>query len=97
VLAEIQGRAPSVPDLKVDNKSAIALIKNPVLTRQTRHIEVKYHLVRESAARGQISVDFILGLLISWVTLTESLGRIKGLFGYQPQLATPGVWWRHNL
>jgi hypothetical protein len=45
--------------LKVDNKSAIPLIKNPMLSRQSRHIEVKYHLVQESAARGQITMEFI--------------------------------------
>jgi hypothetical protein len=31
--------------LRVDNKSTIALIKNPVLHGQSKHIEVKYHLV----------------------------------------------------
>jgi hypothetical protein len=36
------------PLLRVDNKSSIALIKNLVLHRQCKHIEVKYHLVRES-------------------------------------------------
>jgi uncharacterized protein (DUF927 family) len=48
-----------VPVLKVDNKSAITLIKNLVFAGQPRHIEVKYHLVRKSDARGQISVEFI--------------------------------------
>jgi hypothetical protein len=59
VLGEIQGSAHSSPVLKIDNKSAIELTKNPVLSGQSRHIQVKYHLVRESAARGQISVVFI--------------------------------------
>jgi hypothetical protein len=45
VLAEVQGFAPSTPLLRVDNKSAIALIKNLVLHGQSKHIEVKYHLV----------------------------------------------------
>jgi hypothetical protein len=31
--------------LRVDNKSTIALIKNPVLHGLSKHIEVKYHLV----------------------------------------------------
>jgi hypothetical protein len=51
VLAEVRGTKLRVPLLKVDNKSAIVLIKNLVLTRQSRHIEVKYYLVRESAVR----------------------------------------------
>jgi hypothetical protein len=41
----------------VDNKSAIALIKNPVLHGQ--RIEVKYHLVRKSVENGRIKVEFI--------------------------------------
>jgi hypothetical protein len=45
MLAEVQGSAPSTPLLRVDNKFVIALIKNPVLHGQSKHIEVKYHLV----------------------------------------------------
>jgi hypothetical protein len=48
VLAEVQGSTLSTPLLRVDNKSTIALNKNSVLHRQSKHIEVKYHLVRES-------------------------------------------------
>jgi hypothetical protein len=50
VLAEIHGTVADVPMLKIDNKSAISLIKNLVLSAQSRHIEVKCHLVRESAS-----------------------------------------------
>jgi hypothetical protein len=46
VLAEVQGSTPSTLLLRVDNKSTIALIKNPVLHEQSKHIKVKYHLVR---------------------------------------------------
>jgi hypothetical protein len=45
VLVEVQGSSSSTPLLRVDNKSAIALIKNPVLHGQSKHIDVKYHLV----------------------------------------------------
>jgi hypothetical protein len=40
----MQGTTPSIPLVKVDNKSAISLIKNPVLTDKSRHIEIKYQL-----------------------------------------------------
>ncbi|KAG8094725.1 hypothetical protein GUJ93_ZPchr0012g18877 [Zizania palustris] len=40
VLAEVQGLEPKAPILRVDNKSAISLIKNPVLHGQSKHIEV---------------------------------------------------------
>jgi hypothetical protein len=59
VLAKVQGSAPSTPLLRVDNKSIIALIKNPVLHRQSKHIEPKYHLVRELAENDRIKVKFI--------------------------------------
>jgi hypothetical protein len=39
----------STPLLRVDNKSIIALIKTPVHYGQSKHIKMKYHLVREYA------------------------------------------------
>jgi hypothetical protein len=61
----------------VDNKSAIALIKNPVLHGQSKHIEVKYHLVRESAEKGLIEVEFIRNEEQLSDILTKPLGRVK--------------------
>jgi hypothetical protein len=76
-LAEVQGSVPSTPLLRVDNKSAIALIKNPVLYRQSKHIEVKYYLVRESIENGQIKVEFIKSEEQLGNILTKPLGRVK--------------------
>jgi hypothetical protein len=58
VLAKVQWSTPSTSLLRVDNKSVIALIKNTVLHRQSKHIEVKYHLVRESIENGIIKVEY---------------------------------------
>jgi hypothetical protein len=63
----------------VDNKSVIALIKNLVLHRQSKHIEVKYHLVRESVENSQIKVEFIRSEEQLDDILTKSLGRVKFL------------------
>jgi hypothetical protein len=77
VLAEVKGTEPMASLLKVDNQSAIVLIKNPVLFVQCRHIEVKYHLGRESEARGQIKVEFVrMGDQLGDI-LTKSLGKVK--------------------
>jgi hypothetical protein len=70
---------PSTPLLRVDNKSAIALIKNPMLHRQSKHIDVKYHLVWESAENGRIMVKFIRSEEQLDDTLTKPLGRVKFL------------------
>lgn len=63
--------------LKVDNKSAIALIKIPVLHGQSKHIEVKYHIVWKSADNGLIDVDFIRSEEQFGDILTKPLGRVK--------------------
>jgi hypothetical protein len=79
VLAEVQGFAPSTPLLRVDNKSAIALIKNLVLHGQSKHIEVKYHLVWKSAENGRINVEFIRSEEQLGNILIKPLGRVKFL------------------
>ncbi|GJX27948.1 ribonuclease H-like domain, reverse transcriptase, RNA-dependent DNA polymerase [Tanacetum coccineum] len=44
--------------IQVDNKSAIALIKNPVFHRRSKHIDTKYHFIRECVEREDIQVEF---------------------------------------
>jgi hypothetical protein len=65
--------------LKVDNKSVVALIKNSVLHRQSKHIEVKYHLVRESTENGLIKVEFIRSEEQLGDILMKPLGRVNFL------------------
>jgi hypothetical protein len=65
--------------LRVDNKSVIVLIKNSVLHGQSKHIEVKYHQVRESAENGRIKVKFIRSEEQLDDILTKTLGRVKFL------------------
>jgi hypothetical protein len=79
VLAEVQGSAPSTSLLRVDNKSVIALIKNPVLHEQSKHIEVKYHLIRESVENSRIKVEFIMSKKQLDDILIKPLGRVKFL------------------
>jgi hypothetical protein len=59
VVAEVQASALSTSLLRVDNQSTIALIKNLVLHRQSKHVEVKYHLARESVENSEIEMEFI--------------------------------------
>jgi hypothetical protein len=79
VLAEVQGSTPSTPLLRVDNKFIIALIKNLMLHGQSKHIEVKYHLVREPAEIGRIKVEFIRSEEQLNDILTKPLDRVKFL------------------
>jgi tRNA(Phe) wybutosine-synthesizing methylase Tyw3 len=77
VLAEVHGSAPRAPMLRVDNKSAIALMKNPVLHGQSKYIQVKYHLVQESVEAGLIEVEFIRSEEQLGDILTKPLGKTK--------------------
>ena len=41
------GIAVEMPTLHCDSQSAILLAKNPLFHAKTKHIEVKYHFIRE--------------------------------------------------
>jgi hypothetical protein len=54
LLSEMLGRDIRRPVLNVDNKSASSIIKNPVLNDRSKHIDTRFHLIREYEANGQI-------------------------------------------
>jgi len=41
-----------------DNKSAIAMAKNPVHHSRKKHIEIKYHFIKEAEATKEIKLDY---------------------------------------
>jgi hypothetical protein len=45
LLGELLGREPEVIELKVDNKSALALARNPVFHERSKHIDLRYHFI----------------------------------------------------
>ena len=47
LLGELQNRKPQAPRLLVDNKSVISLYKNPVFHYRIKHIDTRYHLIRD--------------------------------------------------
>jgi hypothetical protein len=56
----IHGSEPHEPtSLYVDNQGTIALSKNPDFRRRSKHIETKYHRLREEQERGKLTVKFI--------------------------------------
>jgi hypothetical protein len=52
LMAEITATEPKVVTLFVDNNSAIALMKNTVFLGKSKHIDIKYHFIRECVERG---------------------------------------------
>jgi hypothetical protein len=54
LLSEITSTKPKVVPLLVDNNSAIALMKNPVFHGKSKHIDTRFHFIRQCIEIGQI-------------------------------------------
>lgn len=46
-------------ELRCDNESAILLAKNPECHKGSRHIEVRYHFIREEVQKGLIQLTHV--------------------------------------
>lgn len=46
-------------EICVDNKSAIALSKNPVFHDRSKHIDTRYHFIREYIARKEVQIKYV--------------------------------------
>ena len=42
-----------------DNTSAIAISNNPVLHSRTKHIDIRYHFIRDHIMKGDIELHFV--------------------------------------
>ena len=45
--------------LNVDNTSALKLIKNPEFHQRSKHIDVRYHFIRDLYNKGEIDVTYV--------------------------------------
>src|SRR5438128_11540089 len=55
LLAELTGAAEAPATLRVDNKSAISLYKNSVYHDQSKHINMRFHYIRQCVDEGKIT------------------------------------------
>ncbi|XP_056853152.1 secreted RxLR effector protein 161-like [Raphanus sativus] len=77
LMTEITGKKNERTLVRVDNKSAIALAKNSVLHRRSKHIHKRFHFIRECVERGLIDVEHIPGTEQRADILTKALANIK--------------------
>ena len=60
-----------------DNQSCVKLSKNPVFHDKSKHIEIKYHYIRDMVQRGEVKLQYVvIGEHIANV-LTKPLARVK--------------------
>ncbi|GKA15002.1 zinc finger, CCHC-type containing protein [Tanacetum coccineum] len=77
LLNELTGWEEKRITLKVDNVSAIALVRNPVFHGRSKHIDIRYHFIRECVENGHINVEHVSGELQRADILTKALPRLK--------------------
>ncbi|XP_074346212.1 uncharacterized protein LOC141684982 [Apium graveolens] len=63
--------------VKSDNRSAIELMKNPVLHGRSKHIDVRFHFICECIERGELIVKHVATQEQRADILTKALGRVK--------------------
>jgi hypothetical protein len=59
LLADMWQEEVKTIELRVDNKSALTLMKNHVFHERSKQIQVRYHYVRQCVENGSVLADFI--------------------------------------
>ena len=79
LISELKGVAERPMKLLVDNQSAIILCKNPVHHNRNKHIDTRYHFIRQCVEEKRIEVVYVKTEDQLADVLTKSLGRLKFL------------------
>lgn len=77
LLTEITGQKVPPVTLFVDNRSALDLMKNPVFHGRSKHINTRYHFIRECVENGEIVVNHVCGTKQKADILTKTMARVK--------------------
>jgi hypothetical protein len=75
LLAKLKGEKTSATILKIDNQPAIALSKNPVFHDCSKHIDVRYHYIRECVEEDRVRLESIGTTEQLADMLTKALGK----------------------
>jgi hypothetical protein len=77
LLSEMIGGEAQKVKLRIDNQSAIELSKNPVHHERTKHIDLRYHFIRECVEEGKVDVEHVRTSNQLADILTKPLGRAQ--------------------
>ncbi|KAL8117931.1 hypothetical protein AgCh_015718 [Apium graveolens] len=96
LLKQITGDFVSPVDIYIDNKSAIDLAKNPVFHGRSKHIDIRYHFIRECIERGEIivkhvSTEFQRADVLTKGLTTVKFERMRKLMGVKEAYSTTGA------
>lgn len=77
LLGQITGKITGPVTIFIDNKSAIDLAKNPVFHGRNKHIDIRYHFIRECVEKGEIVVKHVRTDEHRADSLTKALTTVK--------------------
>lgn len=77
LIADLMGRDVQKFRLLVDNKSAIELSKNSVFHERSKHIDTRFHYIRECVSNGQVEIEHVRTDNQLADILTKALSRIR--------------------
>ena len=60
-----------------DNQSCVKLSENPVFHDKLKHIEIKYHYIRDMVQRGAVKLQYVVTDEQIADVLTKPLARVK--------------------
>jgi pectin methylesterase-like acyl-CoA thioesterase len=73
MFSELRFTLKAIP-ICADNQGLIFIGSNPVQERRTKHIDIRYHYIRECIENGDVSVIFIEGKENPADMFTKNLG-----------------------
>lgn len=77
VLCQITGKSIGPVTICIDNKSAIDLAKNPVFHGRSKHIDIRYHFIRQCVERGEVILRYVSSEGQKADILTKALVTVK--------------------
>uniref|UniRef100_A0AAV1VGB9 Uncharacterized protein n=1 Tax=Peronospora matthiolae TaxID=2874970 RepID=A0AAV1VGB9_9STRA len=77
LLSDIGVELGAATSIYEDNQDCIALAKNPVYHTRTKHIDIKYHFLRDKVKEGVIELEYMPTEAMIADGLTKALGRTK--------------------
>ncbi|TXG53900.1 hypothetical protein EZV62_019156 [Acer yangbiense] len=91
ILEDIGEKQEEATEIFCDNKSAIAMAKNPCFHSKTRHINIKHHFVREAIEEEEINLSYVR----SEEQLADILTKALSTTNFQQQRMALGVQEQH--
>eukprot|EP00877_Chromochloris_zofingiensis_P006780 jgi/Chrzof1/2355/Cz11g12030.t1 len=76
LLSELQLDIDNIT-IMADNQSAIKLLRNPISSMRTKHIDVAYHFARERVVRKEVVFRFVSTENMVANIMTKALSEVK--------------------